>query len=347
MLGAVVEHHHLGRALLAAVTRATNSATNSTTTSITNSTTTSVSSATDRNHTHSSTTKNAATTDPASAIRILDKTSVSSIHAKSGHMDLTLTSEQQNTTLQADLVVLADGARSKLAMSLGIQFDQHSYDQHALIANIAHSKAHEGRAFECFSEQGPLALLPLTDFQGTHRSALVWTHPTEKAESIRHLDKPSFLNALQKQFGYRLGVLTDVGEVNAYPINLCIAKEQVRSSLVLMGNAAHFLHPVAGQGFNLAVRDCAELCRTIFEGKQNGKRAGDLQVLQGYLNARELDQQLTTNLSHSFIKMFASSHPLKQVSRNAALVAMHKFGPLRAHFFSQMMGKAGKGMVFS
>jgi len=278
----------------------------------------------------------------SSDIEILGKTQAKKLIPQANAMALELLGgdgKQKPTEIVADLVVLADGALSSLASSLGVQFDKHNYSQRALIANVTHAKAHNGVAFECFSEQGPLALLPLNDFQGQHRSALVWTHPDEIGERMQALDKTHFVQALQKQFGYRLGRILSVGDISSFPLNLYVANEQVRSSLVLMGNAAHFLHPVAGQGFNLAIRDCVELCRQIELGVNSGKRLGDLRVLQAYLDARKNDQLITTEASHSFIKMFASDQPLKQVSRNLGLLAMHKIDPVRSYFFQQMMGK--------
>ena len=160
-----------------------------------------------------------------------------------------------DTSLDCDLAVLADGGRSGLREQLGIAVRHTPYDQCALIANVTPAEPHGGQAFERFTEQGPLALLPLSD----NRCALVWTRPPVDAERLHQLPERAFLGELQQAFGYRLGSLRQVGARHLYPLALVEAREQVRPHLVLLGNAAHSLHPVAGQGFNLSLRDAQTL----------------------------------------------------------------------------------------
>ena len=158
-------------------------------------------------------------------------------------------SDQDLQTIDGKLVVIADGAGSSTSKKLGIQSQSSTYGQTGIIANISLEKPHGGVAYERFTDQGPMALLPLTDFKGRPRSALVWTQPSEMAESLMAADEQSFLEQLQTRFGYRLGRFKQLGERVAYPLALTTATEQVRRHLVVMGNAAHSLHPSGRAGF--------------------------------------------------------------------------------------------------
>lgn len=245
---------------------------------------------------------------------------------------------------QAPLLILADGAASPLARQLGIGFNEHQYKQHALITSVAHSEPHRGCAFEHFTEAGPVAFLPLPDAEGKHRSAVVWTHANEHIEAIKQCSELEFLSRLQAVMGYRLGRLSHCGKRDSYSLNLVFAKEQYRRGMVLMGNAAHFLHPVAGQGFNLAMRDCAELAVQLKRGQQGGRTLGDIDDLSAYIERRETDQWLTTELSHHFIDWFTSTSPLKRVLRTTGLSILNKTPTLKSFFFQQMMGQGVQGV---
>ena len=162
---------------------------------------------------------------------------------------------ESGDTLSAGLLVVADGANSVLREALGVEVSQQDYRQHALIANIGHASSHDGCAWERFTAHGPLALLPLLpDTDGGNRSALVWSLPGEEAEHLQHCPQEEFLQLLQQRFGYRLGRLLRVGERHSYPLSLVEAREQVRQGVGIMGNAAHSLPPVAGQGFRHVCR---------------------------------------------------------------------------------------------
>ena len=192
----------------------------------------------------------------------------------------------------AQLAVVADGANSKLRHQLGIAARTNSYEQTALIANVSFSKPHKGRAYERFTDQGPMALLPLNDSeQGMPRAALVWTMPEDKAHTLSHCSDSEFLNELQQRFGNRQGEFIRVGARTSYPLMLVQAQEQIRSGIVIMGNAAHSLHPVAGQGFNLALRDCVSLARMTADNSQNNVTLGDISYLGKYFQQQLFDQQ--------------------------------------------------------
>ncbi|MCO8167079.1 2-octaprenyl-6-methoxyphenyl hydroxylase [Pseudomonas sp. 21LCFQ02] len=233
--------------------------------------------------------------------------------------------------LECDLAVLADGGRSSLREQLGISVRQRPYGQTALIANITPSEAHCGQAFERFTEQGPMALLPLPE----NRCALVWTRTGDDARRLAALDDRSFLAELQQAFGYRLGKLCQVGARHVYPLTLVEADEQVRSHLVVLGNAAHSLHPIAGQGFNLSLRDADALAQTLL---QSAQAPGDLATLQRYREHQQLDQQLTVGFSDKVTRLFGSTRAVVTTGRNLGLLGLDLLPPAKRWFARQAMG---------
>ncbi|MCV4285166.1 2-octaprenyl-6-methoxyphenyl hydroxylase [Pseudomonas capsici] len=241
---------------------------------------------------------------------------------------LTLNDE---TELECDLAVLADGGRSSLREQLGIGVRERSYDQSALIANITPSEAHCGQAFERFTDDGPMALLPLPE----NRCALVWTRKGNDTQRLAALDDRSFLSELQNVFGYRLGTLRQVGTRHVYPLSLVEAEEQVRSHLVVLGNAAHSLHPIAGQGFNLSLRDADALAEALLE---SDKSPGDLATLLAYRERQRLDQQMTVGFSDKVTRLFGSTQPVITAGRNLGLLGLDLLPPAKRWFARQAMG---------
>lgn len=204
--------------------------------------------------------------------------------------------------LQAKLLVLADGARSHLAESLGIVHSKEDYGTHALVTQVRIDRPHQHWAYERFSQFGPIAFLPLN----TQDFVVVWALPNDEVERIQNLPEGEFLALLQAQIGQRLGKLTAVGLRTSYALSLVQAKEQVRRSLVLLGNAAHALHPVAGQGFNLALRDTAILAEHLNRAVAQGLDLGDLAWLQAYQAQQSADQRNTILASDLLPKLFGS-----------------------------------------
>jgi 2-octaprenyl-6-methoxyphenol hydroxylase len=248
---------------------------------------------------------------------------------------------ESGDSVNAGLLVVADGANSILREALGIEVVAQDYKQHALIANIAHAGDHEGCAWERFTAQGPLALLPLLpDPSSGNRSALVWSLPQEEAQRLQHCPQQEFLSLLQERFGYRLGRLLKVGERHSYPLSLIEAREQVRQSVVIMGNAAHSLHPVAGQGFNLALRDIACLCSVLKEAIAAGESIGELAVLQRYLQQQSGDQQRTTAFSDRLPDFFMQRDPALALLRDVGLFALDLSPALKREFVRHTAGVA-------
>lgn len=248
---------------------------------------------------------------------------------------LTLNDE---TTLDCDLAVLADGGRSNLREQLGIHVSKRPYDQSALIANITPSEAHCGMAFERFTDEGPMALLPLPE----NRCALVWTRLGMDAERLAALDERSFLSELQGVFGYRLGTLNQVGARHLYPLTLIEAQEQVRPHLAVLGNAAHSLHPIAGQGFNLSLRDAQALAEALLA---SDRHPGDLATLLSYQQRQQRDQQLTIGFSDQVTRLFGSDQTLVSFGRNLGLLGLDLLPPAKRWFARQAMGLGARADI--
>ena len=227
--------------------------------------------------------------------------------------------------------MLADGGRSGLREQLGIAVRHTPYEQCALIANISPAEGHGGQAFERFTEQGPLALLPMQD----ERCALIWTRPPVDAERLQQLPEREFLNELQQAFGYRLGALRQVGVRHVYPLALVEASEQVRPHLVVLGNAAHSLHPVAGQGFNLSLRDALALAESLLHSAAS---PGDFTVLQAYQARQRQDQALTVGFSDGITRLFGRGEPLLVAGRTLGLLGLDLLPPAKHWFARQAMG---------
>lgn len=246
---------------------------------------------------------------------------------------------------QAQLLIVADGADSGLRDALGIGVRRRAYDQAALIANVGFAQPHRHCAFERFTASGPLALLPLLGTaEVAHRSALVWTLPPAEAARLAEVEPVRFLEALQAAFGYRLGRFTRVGERATYPLARVEAEEQVRGGLVVMGNAAHTLHPVAGQGFNLALRDVAQLARTLAAAAP-GQPLGDLALLQRYRSRQQRDQRQTIGASDLLPNLFMRREVPLGLARDLALSGLDLVPALKRDFVRQAAGVAALGRV--
>ena len=241
-----------------------------------------------------------------------------------------------------DLLVIAEGARSALRDGLGFLTRHRPYAQRALIANLSFEQHHEGCAFERFTASGPLALLPLVATPAARtRMALVWTLPPQEAERLEVAGEADFTAALQDAFGHRLGRVRRVGRRASYPLALTEAVEQARRGCVLLGNAAHALHPVAGQGFNLALRDAAALADTLGAALRRRVAVGDTAVLRAYLEARARDQAQTIGASHVLPALFMRNDALLAVGRDLALAGLDLAPALRRAFVRQAAGMAG------
>lgn len=277
----------------------------------------------------------------AADITLFGSTSVKAVEPLANAMNITLKeSKSKDSTcarIDSKLLILADGTNSATAHQLGIQSHSRPYGHSAIIANISLQHPHQGVAYERFTDQGPMALLPLTDFANCPRAALVWTQPTDIADRRMDTDDDSFLNDLQQRFGFRLGQFEGVGDRVSYPLALTTAEEQVRRRLVIIGNAAHSLHPVAGQGFNLSLRDVATLASNLAKCPQ-GTDVGALENLQNYQRQQAADQRNAILFSDSLPKLFGLSAATAALGRNSGLLLMDLVPPLRNTFAEFGMG---------
>ncbi len=253
-------------------------------------------------------------------------------------------------TINTNLLVVADGAQSGLRDGLGISATVQQYDQVAVIANLQTQLPHRGLAFERFTADGAVAFLPLPDLPAIkNRSALVWTLPADslaaadrRPSDLVSADEQEFIARLQRVFGHRLGNITRVGQRQSYPLSLTIADEMIRSHIVLMGNSAHALHPVAGQGFNLALRDVAVIAEKILLARRHNKDIGSLDILESYADSRVKDHNLTIGFSHFLIELFGMQSLPVQVGRSLGLIALDLFKPAKAQFVRQATGLGGR-----
>lgn len=241
-------------------------------------------------------------------------------------------------SLTAKLVVAADGGNSQVRRLLDIHTTDRDYAQTAIIANITPEKPHRNVAYERFTRNGPLALLPMPD----NRCSLVWTRAPDDAERLLQLSDEDFLAELQPCFGKRLGRFLKVGKRNSYPLQLIQAQEQVRERLALIGNAAHTLHPIAGQGFNLGLRDVATLAQNIVDAHNANNDIGSLAVLNNYADWRHRDHQQVIGFTNTLVHTFSNQLPPLALARNLGLIAADIIPPLKHSLARHSMGIAGK-----
>ena len=243
-------------------------------------------------------------------------------------------------TIRARLVVAADGARSRVRSALGIGVREDDYGQKGVILNCETEIPHDGRAFERFTPTGPLAMLPL----GRGRMAVVWTLPREQGDRIGALDDEPFRDALQRAFGFRLGRIRQVGERSAWPLHRVRADSLTATRAVLVGNAAFSLHPVAGQGFNLALRDIAALAESICDARRNDADAdsGAAALLEGYTDWRAADQRRIAEFTHGLMRLFTIEAAPLAVSRGLGLMAFDLLPGAKRWLARQAMGLGGR-----
>ncbi len=240
--------------------------------------------------------------------------------------------------LHARLVVAADGAGSSIRDRLGIPVKTRDYGQVAIVSNITPQLAHNNIAYERFTETGPLALLPMSE----QRCGVVWTLDEQDRDAVLALPDEEFLSRLQERFGYRLGRLERVGRRQAWSLRLVEAQESVRPRLALVGNAAHTLHPIAGQGFNLGVRDVAVLAEVIVDAVRAGHDPGALAVLSRYGTWRQGDHRRVTAFTDGMARMFTLPLPAFGTLRSAGMVALDLLPPAKRLLTRLTMGRGGR-----
>ena len=256
---------------------------------------------------------------------------VASVSRSDASVSVTL---ESGTVLEGQLLVAADGSRSSLGTQCGVEWRQQPYGQVAVIANVATAADHNGRAFERFTQHGPLAMLPMSD----GRCSLVWCHPQDKAEEVKAWSDERFCTELQKAFGWRLGRITHAGKRTVYPLSLTTASQSVSHRLALVGNAAQTLHPIAGQGFNLGLRDVISLAELLARTWSEQQDCGAYSVLSHYQKRRQADKAATIGVTDGLVHLFANRWAPLVAGRNLGLMAMELFIPARDVLAQRTLG---------
>lgn len=240
--------------------------------------------------------------------------------------------------LNCSLLVAADGANSSVREAMGIGASQQSYGQRAVIGNLLTEKPIDNMAYERFTECGPLAVLPIAD----ERAAFVWTVNEDDASRVLELDDKDFVDELQGAFGFRLGRFSRVGKRASYPLMLSKALRLTARRSVVIGNAAHGLHPAAAQGFNLGMRDVAALCDCIADAAAGGHDIGENALLETYAAWRKDDQRKVVRFTHGLVRLFDSKRRPMRLLRSIGMLGFDLIPGVRREFARHTMGLAGR-----
>jgi 2-octaprenyl-6-methoxyphenol hydroxylase len=242
-------------------------------------------------------------------------------------------------TLLAPLVVASDGAMSAMRGFAGIGTFGHDYGQSGIVTTIAHTLPHEGTAYEHFRPHGPFASLPLPSIGSRHRSSLVWTETTAEAARVKALSPEAIATEIAETMGYTLGEVTlEEAAVQAYPLRLQIANSFVGPRLALIGDAAHVIHPVAGQGLNLGLKDVAALAEVVIDAVRLGQDHGAADILERYQRWRRFDTTLMAMVADGMTRLFSNDIAPVRAARDFGLGVVDRLGPLKNFMIAQAAG---------
>jgi len=249
------------------------------------------------------------------------------------HASLTLDDGQ---VLQGALLIGADGGRSWVRDQMGFESKGWAYQQDAVVATVRHELNHQETCWQRFSADGPLAFLPLDE----KTCSIVWSTNPEHAQQLLQLDKEAFLKELHLSFGDELGKMLEVGERAAFPLRLGHTTQYTSSRLALIGDAAHSIHPLAGQGVNLGLGDMSALADVLFAARKRGVDLGDELVLRRYERARKADNVAMLAAMDGFKRLFSNDQPVLKFARNLGLNLTDNLPPLKQLFMQQALGSA-------
>lgn len=278
----------------------------------------------------------------ASGVDILAPARVTDVALDGEHRNVVCErTEGESITLRARLVVAADGAQSAARDAVGIGASTWDYEQTALVTNLLTQRFHDYIAYERFTPNGPIALLPMSD----GRVGVIWTLAPDVASDVLALDDAAFLARFQQDFGFRLGRFTKVGKRQTYPLSLTRAAEHTAERLAVIGNAAQALHPIAGQGFNLGLRDVASLAEVLADARATPAAmfdAGDGLLLQRYASWREDDRREIVRFTDGLVRVFRQPFGPVKLLRDVGLLAFDLMPPAKAAMAQLSLGAAGR-----
>jgi len=267
-------------------------------------------------------------------IPVIAPMAAKALRVEGGAARLTLS---DGRVLSAPLAVSAEGRGSVLRRAAGIGDIGWSYGQSGVVATVRMQRPHEGVAHEYFLPSGPFAILPLTD----NRASLVWTESTARGEALRNASPEAFHAHLMRRFGDFLGEVSIEGPIFVYPLSLSLAERMVAPRLALIGDAAHGVHPIAGQGLNLGLKDAAALAEVLVEAVRNGEDIGAESVLERYARWRRFDTVTNALAFDAFVRIFSNDNPLLRAARGAGLAVVNQIAPARRFFMHEAGGGVG------
>ena len=265
----------------------------------------------------------------------LRATAVTSYEASEGGVDVTLA---DGSVIAASLLVAADGARSRMRERAGIATHGWDYDQSGIVVTVGHERDHHGRAEEHFLPAGPFAILPLTG----NRSSLVWTEKRSEAARIVALPEAEYLGELEQRFGLHLGEIKVLDKPRSFPLGYFVARSFIGERLALVGDAAHVIHPIAGQGLNMGLKDIAALAEVVVDAARLGIDLGQADVLERYQRWRRFDTMAMGLATNSLNLLFSNRSTVLRTVRDIGLGLVDRAPPVKEFFIRQAAGLSGE-----
>lgn len=270
-----------------------------------------------------------------SNITLITEKTCRTLHPHEDSVDITF---DDNSAINTKLLIGADGANSWVRQHSDIELTEKPYDHHAIVCTVTHEHSHQHTAWQCFTEHGPIAFLPLDD---THTSSIVWSTKPNIAQQLMEANDQDFLQELTQEFEHKLGQVITTSKRYSFPLIRRKAKDYVKPNIALVGDAAHTIHPLAGQGLNLGLMDAASLAEIILDNIEQQLPINDWQSLCRYQRWRKSETLLMMQAMDEFKRLFTNQRGLVQIIRNAGLKLMNRSGPIKHAIIERAMGLSG------